>query len=488
MDQCPADWASRKEFGLTHKPPEVLLEDALAIWRAGVAAVDSRRLVRQSVRREGDTVFFGEHRLRIAPPGKLLVVGAGKAAAGMAEGLLDALNAPGPPPFAVTGWLNVPEDCVRFVPGIHVHGARPPHVNEPTEEGVRGSEAILQLVQRATANDGCVCLLSGGASALLPAPVAEVPLSEKLFLTRYLSAQGANIEQLNTVRKHLSRIKGGRLAAACRAGWLVSLIISDVLGDPLDVIGSGPTVADRSTAAEALAVLEAFHARELAPQAWQYLNRVGTESGLKLAVSCRLVHLVIGNNRTAVEGAGQEALRRGFRVTLRSSTTLEGPAEDVGNQLAATALQMRCTTEPNCLISGGEPVVRLVPAERRGKGGRNQQLVLAALCHLLGRSPVGGSETTGPKRAPMPIDLQQVGRGIVLLSGGTDGEDGPTDAAGAWIDERVCARAIELKLDPVEYLLRNDAYSFFDAVGSLLRTGPTHTNVCDLRVVLVSRP
>ncbi|GIW90499.1 MAG: hypothetical protein KatS3mg109_0931 [Pirellulaceae bacterium] len=280
-------------------------------------------------------------------------------------------------------------------------GRAPAGFNEPTAEGVKGSEAILRLVQEASPADGCICLLSGGASALLPAPVPEVALEEKLHLTRYLSAQGANIQQLNTVRKHLSRIKGGRLAAACRAGWLVTLIISDVLGDPLDVIGSGPTVPDSSTPAEALAILEQFRAATIAPSAWRYLQRIAQQRRPSQAPTCCTLQLVIGNNATAVEAAGEEAIRRGYHVAMVSSSTLEGPAESVGSHLAKMAVRMRQQPGPNCLVSGGEPVVKLAPPEKRGLGGRNQQLVLAALCQLWGILPpespdsaTGGSQHT----------------------------------------------------------------------------------------------
>ncbi len=181
--------------------------------------------------------------------------------------------------------------------------------------------------------------------------------------------------------------------------------------------------------------------------------------------TCRVTNLIIGNNATAVDAAGMEAERLGYAHAMRCADRSEGPAEEVGRHLAEIALSMRNRPDPNCLISGGEPVVTLVDESRRGLGGRNQQLVLAALQHL----------------------WDDGARGIALLSGGTDGEDGPTDAAGALIDEEVLAAARRCRLDPADYLARNDAYRFFLPLDALIKTGATHTNVCDVRVVAVHR-
>jgi hydroxypyruvate reductase len=333
----------------------------------------------------------------------------------------------------------------------------------------------LQVVQSLGPDDLCLCLLSGGASALLPFPVEDVTLEDKLLVTRHLSAAGANIEQLNTVRKQLSQIKGGGLARACRAGALISLIISDVPGDRLDVIASGPTAEDSSTAQAALKVLTDFHAREagISPRIFQYLER--KSSGLEEVsdtratngprTAPRILNFIIGNNATAVDAAGLAAERLGYSHAMASSPQPEGLADEVGRHLAEIALRMRNVPGPDCLISGGEPVVRLVASPRRGLGGRNQQLVLAALDFL---------EKDGAAR-------------IALLSGGTDGEDGPTDAAGAMLNEEILAAARSRRMGPREFLARNDAYHFFSPLDALIKTGPTQTNVCDLRVVVVDR-
>jgi hydroxypyruvate reductase len=237
-----------------------------------------------------------------------------------------------------------------------------------------------------------------------------------------------------------------------------------VLGNPLDVISSGPTVPDTGTPQMALEVLEKFHARKarIEPRVFNYLSCKPNEPAAE--PTCRVHNEIIGSNATAVDAAGMEAERLGYRHAMVSTTESEGPAEDVGRHLAGMARRMRSEPGPDCLISGGEPVVQLVEQSRRGLGGRNQQLVLAALEDLA-------------------ADVQ----GIALLSGGTDGEDGPTDAAGAVLDADLAATAQRMGLVPDEFLARNDAYHFFEPLGGLIVTGPTHTNVCDLRVVVVDR-
>jgi glycerate 2-kinase len=454
------------------RSPAKLRSDALAIWQAAVEAVRSDRLVQQNVVVEGEWLAIGDERLRLSEIGRIVVVGAGKAGAGMAAGLEAAFGPTLMDEKRLSGWVNVPADCVPAGGGrIHLHAARPAGVNEPTAEGVFGTEKILDLVRSLQPRDVCLCLLSGGGSALLPAPVEGVSLAEKQSITRLLSGGGANIQELNAVRKQLSRIKGGGLARACRAGRLISLIISDVLGDPLDVIASGPTVPDTATAAEALAMLEQYGIDErVAPGVFAHLRRKAQSAAPPQQPACRVTNHVIGNNAVAVDAAGVEAERRGYSHAMHAATQLEGAAEDIGVHLARMARQMRSEAGPDCLITGGEPTVKLVPPPQRGKGGRNQQLVLAALVELL---------TAANGEQPLA--------GICLLSGGTDGEDGPTDAAGAVIDEELVARMQQQQKYPRDFLHRNDAWHFFEPLRGLIRTGPTHTNVCDVRVVVVDR-
>ncbi|MCA9219065.1 MAG: DUF4147 domain-containing protein [Planctomycetales bacterium] len=457
-----------------------LREDAWAIWQAGLEAVRSDRLVRDWVRVSDDELRIGRDpdgtvRIERALLGHVVVVGAGKAGAGMAEGLETALGDAFLHEHHVTGWLNVPADCVRELSRIILHAARPAGVNEPTEAGAAGAERILQMVGGLSENDLVICLLSGGGSALLPSPVPGISLADKQQVTRLLSGAGANIEQLNTVRKQLSGIKGGGLARACRAGRLVTLIISDVLGDPLDVIASGPTVPDSSTPADALHVLEQFATdpSRVPSAVWNYLREAASHDAVRAMPACQVTNFVIGNNQVAVEAARAEAERLGYAATAHASTMLEGEAEQLGRDLLRRGLQMREAGRRAAFISGGEPTVRLADASVRGSGGRNQQLVLAALEESLRDSQL---KIAHGQSNPLA--------GLAILSAGTDGEDGPTDAAGAVIDAEVVEPMRAAKLDPIDYLQRNDAYHFFGATGGLLKTGPTDTNVCDVRVVV----
>lgn len=454
--------------------PEQLRDDALAIWRAGVAAVDSSRLVREFVRTEDHNLWIGQRCFPRESIDRIVVVGAGKAGAGMAQGLEQALGPAWMDEKHLEGWINVPADCVRQLQRIRLHAARPAGHNEPTEAGVEGARQILELVQSLTPDDLCLCLLSGGGSALLPSPIEGVTLADKQAITRHLSGAGANIVELNTVRKQLSGIKGGNLARACKAGALETLIISDVIGDPLDIIASGPTVPDPAGPEQALEVLERFGARVsgASPAVWEVLRR-RAEGPPPPPPGCVTREHVIGNNATAVAAAGREARRRGYRVQCEPAQRLEGPAEQVGTALIERGEAMRGGGTPyTCLVSGGEPTVDLAPADCRGDGGRNQQLVLAALQRLVESSP------------------QDPCRRLVLLSGGTDGEDGPTDAAGAWIGELLDRRidGVWDRGEIADSLARNDAYHFFQQRGGLLKTGPTHTNVCDLRVLVTDAP
>jgi glycerate 2-kinase len=445
--------------------PTSLREDALAIWQAGVQAVDSSRLVRNVIQHDQQRISIAGIEIPAAAGGSVVVVGAGKAGSGMATGLEEGLGDGWLDRLRLQGWVNVPADCVRPLKRIRLHAARPAGVNEPTSESLQGTAEIIRMISQLGPQDTCICLLSGGGSALLAAPVEGVSLADKQQLARILSGAGANIAELNTVRKQLSQVKGGRLAKACGAGQLITLVISDVLGDPLEMIASGPTVADSSTVADALAVLRRFDsaANPFPASVWEYLERVtAVDVASQPGQQQQQLQQVIGNNRTAVEAAAEEARRRGWQVSVEANEELEGAAEAVGQRLAGMFDER--PAEDHCFISGGEPVVELVAADRRGSGGRNQQLVLAAVADRLGQGA-------------------DFGAGL-LMSAGTDGEDGPTDAAGAWVDKQLLAEIQSRQLDPQPFLDRNDAYHFFEPLGGLIQTGPTHTNVCDLRIVL----
>ena len=448
------------------KALEQLREDARSIWQAGVDAVRSERLVRNVIRRDGNQLIFCGHRFQVPDLRRIAVVGAGKAGAGMAaavEGSLgeDVVRE------KVRGWVNVPADCLRPLSMIQLHAARPAGVNEPTAEGVEGSEQILKMVGQLTPDDLCLAVISGGGSALLPAPKPPLTLEDKHAVTRFLMHSGATIQQLNTVRKRLSRIKGGGLARASRAGHLIALIISDIVGDPLDMIASGPTYPDPTTDQEALAVLKQFAAAppDVPQSVLDYLEATTAGDAPEPSFPDKVANHIIGNNATALTASAAEARRRGYQILSLGSDN-SGEANTEGRALAQRCRALRDdpqATKPICVLSGGEPVVHLAKTDTPRKGGRNQQFVLSGLDLL---------KDDGGER-------------IVLLSGGTDGEDGPTDAAGAWGDAELLRLARQQNLDLQPYLAINDAYSFFERVGGLLKTGPTHTNVMDLRVALV---
>ncbi|MFT5522379.1 MAG: glycerate 2-kinase [Pirellulaceae bacterium] len=455
------------------RSPEQLRQDALAIWQAGVDAVKSERLVAETLLFEDGLLIVDDHSIPLDEIDRIVVVGGGKAGVGMAIGVEQAFENPLVRNKRLSGWINVPADCLvdeKTTKHIHLHAARPAGVNEPTEDGVRGTEKILQLIRSLGPRDLCIVLISGGGSALLPAPVENITLADKQQVTKFLSGAGANIAELNTVRKQLSRIKGGGLLEECNARSVITLIISDVIGDPLDVIASGPTVANTTTAADALQILESFEGarREISSHVFDYLQQRGRLPSPPLSRAA--VNLIIGNNAVAVDAAGIEAERRGYSHAMSAATTLEGEAEAIGVNFAKMAIRMRDQNGPDCLITGGEPVVQLADASIRGKGGRNQQLVLAAMKYLQQHDK-----------------SDHLCNGIALLSGGTDGEDGPTDAAGAIIDRAICQQAAQLQLDVQHSLNTNDAYTFFQQLKALIQTGPTHTNVCDLRVCVVER-
>ena len=447
-------------------------EHALGIWNAGVAAVRGDALVRQQVHVEDSLLRVGTITLPLEQIQRIEVVGAGKGAAAMAEGLESALGESLAASKRLGGWVNVPDDCQRPLQHIHLHGARPSGCNEPTMAAVEGSREILRRVSELGPHDLCLVLLTGGGSALLTVPRDDLTLADQLTVTRLLSGQGASIQQLNTVRHHLSRVKGGGLARACTAGHLVALIISDVLSDALQFIASGPTVHSTTTAVDAFGILHRFASSpEDVPQAiWDCLRRQFGDSPEPWPDS-NFTSLLLGNNARAVEAARREAEERGFRTEVLPTIVEEPTAEEVGHSLAQYALERASSTEPICLISGGEPVVRLVPVEQRGRGGRNQQLVLAALEYL--------------RQKTRREDRHQLRKRLALLSGGTDGEDGPTDAAGGVLWPGIWRR-LAIRGDAVrDHLRRNDAYPLLEQLGGLVRTGPTHTNVCDIRVIVL---
>lgn len=340
----------------------------------------------------------------------------------------------------------------------------------PDQRGVAAARKIAELCGAAGPGDLVLCLLSGGASALLPAPAPPVTLAEKKATTKLLLSSGATIHQINAVRKHISTIKGGQLATLAAPAHVVTLALSDVVGDQPDAIGSGPTAPDSSTFADALAVLDRFHLRARVPKS----VREKLESGIGETpkpgdrIFENVENRIVGSNQKSLEAAAKKAKALGYH-TLILASTIEGETRDVARMHAAIARQIRVHGQPlrppACVISGGETTVTI---RGEGKGGRNQEFALAAAIDIAGL------------------------KDTLIMSVGTDGTDGPTDAAGAIADGETCARSVvsdasrhRTKLDPEQSLAENDAYPFFENLGDLIITGSTGTNVMDLHVVLV---
>lgn len=443
-----------------------LRKDAERIWWSGVAAVHAANLVRDCVEVDGNRLTICDHTIDVAKTERVLVVGAGKACAEMAAGLETALQG-SQFDSKLSGWINVPEPCLRPMRKIHLHAARPAGVNEPTMSGVEGTERILDIVQQATEDDVLIVLLSGGGSALLPASVEGMTLADKQQVTRLLMTSGAPIEELNCVRKHLSKVKGGRLLQNCNAGTVISLIISDVIGDSLETIASGPTREDSTTAKDAWDILERHLGEEIPANVKIVLEAKIGKDAVNIAELPRVFHHIVGNNTTAREAAEETADMLGYRVHSLGSQ-VQGEAKEVGKRIAKLAVSIRTESRPiaapACIVGGGETTVNLRNVPNPGKGGRNQEFAIALLNEF---------------------HEKNVSR-ICLLAGGTDGEDGPTDAAGAFADETVRENALLKNLDVTDYLNRHDAYRFFEQTEGLFKIGTTHTNVMDLWVAIVS--
>ena len=421
------------------------------IFDAAIAAVDPVYAVEQSL--DYVRAVFQENAFR-----KLIVIGFGKASHAMAaacERHLGDLLAGG---VIVTKHGHaMPTAQLRK---IRVYEAGHPL---PDTQGIQATNEIIRLGREADEMTLILCLISGGGSALLVAPREEITLREKQLVTNLLLRSGATITELNAVRKHISRVKGGRLAEIAYPARTISLIVSDVVGDRLDVIASGPTSPDGSTYAEALNVLQRYHLSKDTPPSIVRLLDAG-EKGLLpetpkqgSPVFDRVENRIIANNRLALEAAKQQAEELGFSAQILSSE-LQGEARELAKSLARQDMAPGLP-RPFCLISGGETTVTV---KGPGRGGRNTELALAFAMQVEGTA------------------------GIAFLSAGTDGTDGPTDAAGAIVDGQTVAQARSLGLDPTTYLNNNDSYTFFQQTGGLLVTGPTGTNVMDIQVIIRS--
>lgn len=435
------------------------------IFNAALAAVDPYNAVLKAASVEHDRLHVAGANYDLASFERIIVVGAGKATARMALAVESLLGN-----RIAAGLIVVKEEHTAPLKIIEqVEAAHP----VPNEAGIAGAQRILQMVRAAEEKTLVICLLSGGASALLVAPVAGVTLQDKQEATRLLLNAGASITELNAVRKHLSSVKGGRLAQAVWPAQLVTLIVSDVIGDPLAVIASGPTSPDNSTFAEAWAVIAKYGLQEkLPPRVADYLQRgiaAKVPETVKANDPCleKTHNAIIAGIRQALDAAKDMAAQLGYSAKTVSDT-LQGEARDAARFLAQAArddLAGMQVNERRCLLCGGETTVTV---RGNGKGGRNQEFALAFALEIEGW------------------------RGVSLLSAGTDGSDGPTDAAGAMVDGNTASHARKLGIDPLRYLGNNDSYAFFQqldaATGahSHFKTGPTGTNVMDIQIVLLN--
>lgn len=433
--------------------------DARCIFDAALRAVDPAAAIHRHVVRDGNRLNTDGQGLNLDRFENVYVVGAGKAGSVMAGAMESVLG-----DRLTGGIVNVKYGHSTPLRRVEVLEAGHPI---PDTAGVDGTEEIVELLALLDEDDLVFCLLSGGGSALLPLPAEGVTLQEKQAVTELLLQCGATINETNTIRKHISRVKGGQLARLAAPARLVSLVLSDVIGDPLDIIASGPTVPDESTYADCHSILEKYGLRDRLPATVTRHLEAGEKGtapetpGPGDPVFCRTQTVMVANNRQALDSARTEAQKRGYNPLVLSSS-IDGETREVARVYAAMAREIERYGDPvrppACVISGGETTVTL---KGDGKGGRNQEFVLATV------AGIAGLERT------------------VVFSAGTDGTDGPTDAAGAVADGYTLSRATEMGLDADACMNRNDAYHFFEPLGDLVMTGPTHTNVMDLRLLLV---
>jgi glycerate 2-kinase len=440
-------------------------ETILAVQQAALEAVEPGAAVRRHVRLEGDELAIAGYAYKLAACDRVWVVGGGKAATPMAAALYNLLGDRLAGGLAVTKYGHKAQG-LDTGPVEILEAGHP----LPDDAGVAGARRLAGLLQGATEHDLILAVISGGSSALLTLPAPGLTLDDVHKTTDLLLRCGATIVELNTLRKHLSQIKGGGLARLAAPAPVASLILSDVVGDPLDIIGSGPTAPDPTTFADAWAVLERYSLVEQVPAAVRKRLQAGLDGIVPDTpkpgdpLFRRAQNVIVGSNRLAAEAAVGTAQARGLNALLLS-TYVEGEAREVGRVAAALAKELAHSdhplSRPACLVWGGETTVTV---RGQGRGGRNQELALSAAVALEG----------------LP--------GVLIVALGTDGTDGPTDAAGAVATGETVLRARALGIDPLAYLANNDAYSFFDALGDLIRTGPTGTNVNDLLFVFAASP
>lgn len=447
--------------GLVSRPssPELqrMRRDCLRMFEAALAAANAGKAVKSRVGRRGETLIVDGLEIDLETLDSRRMIAFGKASLPMAEALLGVVD--------IDEGLVVTHEKSRWKrTGFRILRGGHPH---PDEGSLEAGRAALEIANRCGASDLLLVLVSGGGSSLLED--TPIPLEELRAVSDLMFLSGMDIVRQNTVRKHLSNLKGGQLAqaAASRGATVVGLIVSDVVGDPLSFIASGPTVPDESTYQEAKEILETYRLWHRLPDSARSRLELGSKGelpetpGAKDPAFQRVHNVLVAKNRLACEAAATEGEKRGYHAVILTSQ-LQGEAREVAKVLMALARSLEgrrsLAKSPSVLISGGETTVSV---RGRGTGGRNQELVLAAVPELRGRR-------------------------IVLLSAGTDGRDGLTDAAGAIADGESSGRSSLLNLDPLHYLARNDSHAFFREMGDTVVTGPTGTNVMDIQVIVVA--
>lgn len=446
------------------KELETVRSDAKEIFAGCLTAVDPYKAVKRFVHVQGDRLIVGmeggpETELDLAEFDRISLVGAGKATAPMAAAIEELFGE-----RIQKGLINVKYDFTQELAFTEITEAGHP---VPDENGVKGTGKILDFLQSAGEKDLIFSLISGGGSALLPFAVGNITLSDKQEITRGLLACGASIDEINAVRKHISSSKGGQMARAAFPATIINLMLSDVVGDKMDVIASGPFVPDSATFKDVWKIFNKYNLKDI-PSAIHEHMKTGLNGQISETpkendkIFNRVFNFIVGSNILALESASATAKKLGYE-TLILSSMVEGETREVARVHTAMAKEIvktgRPIPPPACIISGGETTVTI---RGDGLGGRNQEFCLAAC-----------------------MDLVELPPRVVILSGGTDGNDGPTDAAGAMVDPFTVTRGKDAGMEAAEFLNRNDAYHFFEKTEDLLMTGPTNTNVMDVRLVLV---
>jgi glycerate 2-kinase len=450
--------------------PMTLKRAAKAIFEAGIRAVAPEACVARHLTLSGSRLRAGNMDLDLDRIRHIFIAGAGKASAAMARQVETLLGPRVHDKIVLGPHIHDGVVVTKYGHSLPLAHCRMMEAGHPVPDagGVAGAAALLDMVSRAGPDDLVLCLISGGASALTPAPADGITLADKQDTTRLLLGCGATIHEINTIRKHLSRIKGGQVCAAANGARVVSLILSDVVGDDLDIIGSGMTAPDTGHFRDCRAILVRRRIWDRVPEAVRNRIAAGIDGRIPDTpkpgdpIFSRVTNLVVGSLSDALSAAADEAERQGYTPLVLSSM-IQGEAREAAKVLCAIAREVRESARPAkppaCLLSGGETTVTL---KGNGKGGRNMELALAGALALAGT------------------------QGILLLSAGTDGTDGPTDAAGAFAGGDTVSQAAAQGLSAESHLVENNSYHFFKALDDLLITGPTRTNVMDMQILLVS--